>query len=89
MMMGIQNEYGGEVGNWTLVTWVRGERTTACADGSSLKEIINPMIEGDFDLYKMQALVEVALQCVEEDRDERPTMKQVVEMLQTYENDWQ
>ncbi|KAI4328547.1 hypothetical protein L6164_020891 [Bauhinia variegata] len=87
MMMGIQNKDGGEVGNWRLVTWMRAEKTRASADASWLKEIIDPMIEGDFDLYKMQALVEVALQCVEEDRDARPTMKQVVEMLQTYEND--
>ncbi|MCI73719.1 receptor protein kinase 1-like [Trifolium medium] len=35
------------------------------------------------DLSKMEVLARVALDCVEEDRDFRPTMSQVVEMLQS------
>ena len=35
----------------------------------------------------METLVEIALQCVEEDKDERPTMSQVVEILLGQEKD--
>ena len=34
----------------------------------------------------MELLVKVALQCVVEDKDERPTMTQVVEMLMNHED---
>jgi hypothetical protein len=34
-----------------------------------------------YDSAKMELLVRVALQCVAEDKDDRPTMNQVVEML--------
>ncbi|WJX76283.1 hypothetical protein P8452_59722 [Trifolium repens] len=39
------------------------------------------------DLIKMEILARVALDCVEEDRDIRPTMSQVVEMLQSHDKD--
>ena len=51
------------------------------ANTSLLEEIIDPMLVGKYDIFEMEALVQVALQCVEEDKDERPTMSQVVEML--------
>lgn len=37
----------------------------------------------------MEGLVRVALRCVEEEKDKRPTMSQVIEMLQklSHEND--
>ncbi|KAK7859664.1 hypothetical protein CFP56_004750 [Quercus suber] len=41
---------------------------------SSLENIIDPMLEGKYDMGEMEALVQVALQCVEEDKDTRPTM---------------
>ena len=53
----------------------------------SLEEIIDPMLEGKYDMDKMETLVWVSLQCVKEDKDERPTMSQVVEMLLSHEND--
>ena len=52
----------------------------------SLEEIIDPMLEGKYDMDKMETLVWVSLQCVKEDKDERPTMSQVVEMLLSHEN---
>ena len=55
--------------------------TKAAANTSLLEEIIDPMLEGKYDISEMKALVQVALQCVEEDKDVRPTMSQVVEML--------
>ena len=38
-------------------------------------------MSGKYDKVKMELLVKVALQCVAKDRDERPSMNQVVEML--------
>jgi hypothetical protein len=35
----------------------------------------------------MEVLARVALDCVEEDRDIRPTMSQVAEMLQSHDKD--
>ncbi|KAB1220311.1 putative receptor protein kinase ZmPK1 [Morella rubra] len=48
-----------------------------------LSKILNrdPMMAGKYDMAKMGVLINVALQCVEEDKDARPTMSQVVEML--------
>lgn len=48
---------------------------------SWIKEIIDPKLKGNYDQAKMEALVSVALQCVEEDKDARPTMSTVVEKL--------
>jgi len=45
------------------------------------------MLEGKYDMGKMEILVWVALQCVKEDTDERPTMSQVVDMLLPQEQD--
>ena len=39
------------------------------------------MIAGKYDQDKLELLVKVALQCVAKDKDERPNMNQVVEML--------
>ena len=42
---------------------------------------------GESDKDNVELLVKVALQCVEEDKEARPTMRQVVEMLQFHEDD--
>ncbi|KAK7853557.1 receptor-like protein kinase [Quercus suber] len=42
---------------------------------------MDPKMEGIYDNGKIEILVEMALQCLEEDKDERPTMKQVVKKL--------
>ncbi|XP_030931774.1 putative receptor protein kinase ZmPK1 [Quercus lobata] len=78
---------GGEVEHKRLVTWVRENMKKAAANISSLENIIDPMLEGKYDMGEMEALVQVALQCVEEDKDARPTMSQVVEMLSYQEKD--
>ena len=71
----------GEAEHKRLVMWVREKMNKATANTSSLEEIIDPMLEGKYDMSEMEALVQVALQCVEEDKDKRPTMSQVVEMV--------
>ena len=53
---------------------------------SWIEDIVDPMMAGKYDKTKMELLVKVALQCVAEDRDERPTMNQVVEMLLSHED---
>ncbi|KAL4272780.1 hypothetical protein GQ457_13G020410 [Hibiscus cannabinus] len=45
------------------------------------EEIVEPMWEGSHGKQKMDILVRVALECVQEDRDARPSMSQVVERL--------
>ncbi|KAL2346443.1 hypothetical protein Fmac_000443 [Flemingia macrophylla] len=47
-----------------------------------VSEIVDPTVEGVHEEGKMEALARMALQCVEEDKDKRPTMSQVVEILQ-------
>ncbi|ONI33511.1 hypothetical protein PRUPE_1G429700 [Prunus persica] len=70
-----------------LITWVR-EKVNGTTDiASRMGEIIDPSFEGNYDLKKMEILLEVALHCVEEDKDARPTMSQVVEMLLQLEKD--
>ena len=44
-------------------------------------------MEGKYNMREVEVLVGVALKRVEEDRDSRPTMRQVVEMLLSHEND--
>uniref|UniRef100_A0A7N2KRT9 Receptor-like serine/threonine-protein kinase n=1 Tax=Quercus lobata TaxID=97700 RepID=A0A7N2KRT9_QUELO len=72
---------GGVAEHKRLVTWVREKMNKAAANTSLLEEIIDPLLEGKYDIFEMKALVQVALQCIEEDKDVRPTMNQVVEML--------
>ncbi|KAF3949913.1 hypothetical protein CMV_024270 [Castanea mollissima] len=79
---------GGQAEHKTLVTWVREIMNRAVANtSSSLEEIVDPRLEGKYDIGMMKTLVGIALQCVEEDRNERPTMSQVVEMLLGQEKD--
>ena len=53
---------------------------------SWIEEIIDPMLTNNYDKAKMELLVKVALQCIAEDKDERPTMTQVIEMLMNHED---
>uniref|UniRef100_A0A7N2KRN6 Receptor-like serine/threonine-protein kinase n=1 Tax=Quercus lobata TaxID=97700 RepID=A0A7N2KRN6_QUELO len=67
----------GQAEHKRLVTWVREIMNRVAANTSSPEEIIDPMLEGKYDIGMMETLVGIALQCVEEDKDERPTMNQV------------
>jgi serine/threonine protein kinase len=78
---------GGEIEHKRLVTWVREKMNKAAENTSLLEEIIDPVLEGKYEISKMETLVGVALQCVQEDKDARPTMSQVVEMLLRQEKD--
>ncbi|KAG5543606.1 hypothetical protein RHGRI_016376 [Rhododendron griersonianum] len=64
-----------------LVKWVREKKNGNGENELWLEEIIDPMMKGKCDLRKMGILVQVALECVKEDKDARPTMSQVIERL--------
>ncbi|KAI4346100.1 hypothetical protein L6164_013182 [Bauhinia variegata] len=81
------NECGVEEPHGRLVTWVREKRNQRFEMASWVEEIIAPVIEANYDINIMETLASVALDCVEEDRDSRPTMSQVVELLQSIDND--
>ena len=68
-----------------LVMLVRENVNIGTTEKSWIEEIIDPMLTDNYDKAKMELLVKVALQCVAEDKDERPTMTQVVEMLMSHE----
>ncbi|XP_059629715.1 putative receptor protein kinase ZmPK1 [Cornus florida] len=70
-----------------LVTWVREKMHETTGNGSWIEEIIGTAMDGEYVKNKMELLVRVALQCAEEDKNTRPTMSKVVEMLLDHEND--
>ncbi|KAL7162120.1 hypothetical protein ACSBR2_042571 [Camellia fascicularis] len=71
----------GEMEQRGLVKWVREKKDENVSKELWLEEIIDPMMKDRYDASKMEILVEVALQCADEDKDARPTMSQVVERL--------
>ncbi|KAK9095813.1 hypothetical protein Sjap_021310 [Stephania japonica] len=73
-----------------LVTWVREKMNASSTDdhdiASSIAEIIDPRVDSQYSMAKMEVLVRVALQCVQEEKDRRPMMSKVVEMLSHHDN---
>lgn len=72
-----------------LVTWARQKMNNNRGSSSSsswVKEMVDPALQGEYDEKKMKILIEVALRCVAEDKDARPNMGEVVEMLLQHEN---
>ncbi|KDP26471.1 hypothetical protein JCGZ_17629 [Jatropha curcas] len=61
-----------------LVTWVRQKKN---GGETGIDEIIDPKLVGEYDRSEVEILVTLALQCVEEKKDARPTMSKVVEIL--------
>ncbi|XLS82014.1 hypothetical protein HN51_047845 [Arachis hypogaea] len=80
----IQAINGEEPYNGRLVTWVR-EKRRECA--SWVEQILDSALGSNYDENKMDILARVALGCIEEDKEERPTMSQVVEVLQNQDCD--
>ncbi|KAH7850290.1 hypothetical protein Vadar_030513 [Vaccinium darrowii] len=64
-----------------LLTWVRNKKQGAPNSNAWIEEIIDPTLRGGYEMGRMETLVRVAMQCVEDDKDARPTMRKVVEML--------
>ncbi|XP_010061710.1 putative receptor protein kinase ZmPK1 [Eucalyptus grandis] len=81
----IRGEIKGD--NKTFTSWVREKMKPGLPMETWIREIVDPTVKEPYDIKKMEVLVAVALQCVEEDRDARPTMSQVVEMLLRHESE--
>ncbi|XP_030466575.1 putative receptor protein kinase ZmPK1 [Syzygium oleosum] len=64
-----------------LTSWVREKKGLGVPMQTWIEDIVDPSVRGGYDIRKIEVLVAVALKCAEEDRDARPTMSQVVEML--------
>ncbi|XVF39867.1 hypothetical protein PTKIN_Ptkin01aG0067200 [Pterospermum kingtungense] len=74
-------ETSEEVWNQRLDAWVKGKKIGAAATTSWVGELIDPAMGYDYDANKLENLLEVALKCTEADRNARPSMSQVVQML--------
>ncbi|KAL3514443.1 hypothetical protein ACH5RR_027160 [Cinchona calisaya] len=85
---GNSNDDSNDVEPRRLVSWVKGKMQEADERGSPMPivKIVDPSMNGDFDMERMEILVNVALQCAEEDVDARPTMRQAVDILLHQEN---
>lgn len=86
----INDGKGDQTEHTRLVSWVRENATGISVSSSDelptwLENILDPSMGGVYDLRKMEKLLGVALKCVEEEKDARPTMSQVVEMLQDHQ----
>ncbi|XP_030540122.1 putative receptor protein kinase ZmPK1 [Rhodamnia argentea] len=85
---GLANAEGGDENeSRRLTSWVRERKRTGAPMETWIKEILDPRLTGEYDMRKIEVLVAVALQCVEEDREARPPMSQVVEMLLRHESE--
>ncbi|OMP14158.1 putative serine-threonine protein kinase, plant-type [Corchorus olitorius] len=51
---------------------------------TQMEGIIDPTLIGKFEKDEMLVLVTVALKCVQDDKDARPTMGEVVQMLRRH-----
>lgn len=76
----VENSTGG-IEQHRLVTWVKDKLNSAPTPMFWVEEIADPYLEGLYDVSQVEVLVKVALQCVQDDMNERPSMSQVVEML--------
>ncbi|KAG5021976.1 hypothetical protein JHK85_018318 [Glycine max] len=87
-MIGVQvTELGADQShNERLATWVRERRRKAREGECWVEQIVDPTLGSDYDVEQMEILTTVALECVEEEKDVRPSMSQVVERLQSHDS---
>ncbi|RVW99952.1 putative receptor protein kinase ZmPK1 [Vitis vinifera] len=71
----------GETEQPGLIKWARDRMNRIGVRGSWIEDILDPVMQGECDMRQMEILIGVALECVEGDRDSRPTMSQIVEKL--------
>lgn len=70
-----------------LFQWVKEKVTIDNSMGNWIEELMDPVLGVNYDVDKMETLVRVGLMCVEENKDLRPTMSHVLEMLLHPQND--
>ncbi|EEF36163.1 serine-threonine protein kinase, plant-type, putative [Ricinus communis] len=78
----------GSKENKRLAQWVEKNWNGASASTCWVKERTDAIMGMDIDEKKIETLIEVALKCVEECKDDRPSMSQVVKMILQYEDDY-
>ncbi|XP_045827225.1 putative receptor protein kinase ZmPK1 [Trifolium pratense] len=71
----------GGIEHHRMVTWVMEKVKNAPTTMFWIEEIVDGNLEGKYDVNQVENLVKVALKCVKDDMNERPSMSQVVEML--------
>ncbi|XP_022772218.1 putative receptor protein kinase ZmPK1 [Durio zibethinus] len=76
----------GEV-EYMSVNRVKEKKKGSKSIEARIAEIVDPLLEGNYDKQKMEILVAVALDCVQDDGNARPTMSQVVERLLDHHNE--
>ncbi|KAJ9560111.1 hypothetical protein OSB04_005271 [Centaurea solstitialis] len=65
-----------------LIGWVRDKIHESDRRMESwIEEIVDPTVCGKYDRTMMEKLVRIALQCANEDKETRPSMSEVVDML--------
>ncbi|KAI3465308.1 hypothetical protein Pfo_021971 [Paulownia fortunei] len=76
------HEMAGKLEEKRLINWVREMVNGDSGMATWIEQVMGPfLVNGEYGKAKMEQLIRVALNCVEEDRDARPTMSHVVEML--------
>ncbi|KAL4559579.1 hypothetical protein LXL04_031722 [Taraxacum kok-saghyz] len=84
MITGRSPQGGDQSGGYErpMVKWVR-EKVSDGNGGNSnwIEEIVDSKVNGEYERVRMGNLIKVALQCAEENKEARPTMSQVVDML--------
>ncbi|KAK1433439.1 hypothetical protein QVD17_10349 [Tagetes erecta] len=70
-----------------LDSWVKEKMMEAGGTNEWIKEVVDVTVDGNYDTSKMDILIKVALLCSQEDKDARPTMRQVMDMLLQVEED--
>ncbi|XP_057429142.1 putative receptor protein kinase ZmPK1 [Lotus japonicus] len=78
----IQILEGAEPHHERLVTWVREKKRSGAKGASWVEQVVDPALGKNYDMNKMEILATVALECVAEDKDMRPSMSQVYQRLQ-------
>ncbi|CAI9281937.1 unnamed protein product [Lactuca saligna] len=64
-----------------LANWVKEKIVAAGGKNDWIVEVVDPNVNGEYNMRRMEILIMLALQCSEEDEDARPTMSQVVDSL--------
>ncbi|BFG31916.1 hypothetical protein CerSpe_181900 [Prunus speciosa] len=57
------------------------KRKIQCGEDQWIEDMLDPRLEGQFSRNQAAKMVEIGISCVEEDRNKRPTMVSVVQML--------
>ncbi|KAL8240191.1 hypothetical protein R6Q59_013546 [Mikania micrantha] len=79
------NQSGGTEGR--LDSWVKQKIEASGGKNDWIQEVVDHTVDGNYNMSLMGTLIMVALRCCEEDKDARPTMSQVVDLLLHVEKD--